>query len=139
MTETKWKIGKTYTTRDGRNAIIYAIHPEQDYCIHGAVSPQREHSSRKADPHDFSDKTAWQGRGWFIETWAKNGCNNTKRNVNPLDLMPPEPETHVAWANIHTYSSLLCLHETREESEDSATDGRTACIRIEWKDGQFDD
>ena len=118
MTEINFEVGKTYTTRDGRNAIIYAIHPEQNYCIHGAV---------------------WKGRGWFIETWAKNGCYSTTRNVNPLDLMPPEPETHVAWANIHTYSSLLCLHETREEAEDSATDGRTACIRIEWKDGQFDD
>ena len=118
MTEIRWEVGKTYKTRNGRDAIIYAIYPKQKYCILGAVFDNDE---------------------WVPDAWALNGAYYERNGDLDSALMPPEPETHVAWANIHTGSSLLCLHETREEAEDSATDGRTACIRIEWKDGQFDD
>ena len=125
MTEINFEVGKTYTTRDGRNAIIYAIHPEQNYCIHGAV---------------------WKGRVWCPDTWAKNGCYNTRRNVNPLDLMPPEPETHVRWVNVYGvgyggsfHVSGGSFHVTRETADKQSSPDRKACIRIKWHEGQYDD
>ena len=115
MTEIKWEVGKTYKTRDGRDVIIYAIYPEQTYGVHGATF----------------------NRIWNTAKWQLNG-DFMAHDEHPLDLMPPEPETHVAYLNIYN-KQAGGFHSTRKKADKNAEEGRTARLRIEWKDGQFDD
>ena len=117
MTETKWKIGEIYKTRDGRNVIIYAIYPKQKYGILGAV---------------FDD-----GR-WCPDTWTLNGAYYEENGDLDSELMPHEPETHVGWINIYGKEAGQ-FYSTREDSDKLALSNRTACIRIEWHEGQYDD
>ena len=114
MTEKKWKIGEIYKTRSGKDAVIYAIHPNQKYAVHGAIYEDGE---------------------WDMQTWQLNGQYHSTNPKSSCDLMPPEPETHVAYLNIYGGS----FHVTRETADRLSTPERTACIRIEWRDGQYDD
>ena len=116
MTGKKWKIGEIYKTRDGSDAIIYAIHPNQKYAVHGAMYEDGE---------------------WNTEVWQLNGRYSTKPKSS-YDLMPHKPETHVGWINIYGKEAGQ-FYSTREDSDKSALSNRTACIRIEWHEGQYDD
>ena len=115
MTEIKWEVGKTYKTRDGYDAFIYSIYPEQPYGVHGAV---------------------FNGT-WISQKWQFNG-NFIAHKEHSYDLMPSGPDTHVGWVNVYG-DRRGSLYPTREFADAVAHADRIACIRIEWKDGQFDD
>ena len=117
MTEINFEVGKTYKTRGGLDAIIYALHPNQRWAIHGAMYYENEIASR-----------SWASDGKY----AFNG-------ESLYDLMPPEPETHVRWANIYGDDNTVYLHRNRKKADMGAAGSCVACIRIEWKEGQFDD
>ena len=114
--EILWEVGKTYKTRGGLDAIIYALHPNQRWAIHGAMYCENEIASR-----------SWASDGKY----AFNG-------ESLYDLMPPEPETHVAYLNIYN-EQAGGFHSTRKKADENAVESRTACLRIEWKDGQYDE
>ena len=117
MTEKKWKIGKIYKTRDGSDAIIYAIHPNQKYAVHGAIYEDDE---------------------WDAETWQLNGQYHLANTNSYSDLMPPEPTTNEGWVNVYG-NRRGSLYPTREFADAVTRADRIACIRVEWREGQFDD
>lgn len=67
-----FEAGKTYKTRDGHEAIIYAIHEGQKFPIHGAI---------KSQPGI-----------WISQDWTDWGFVFGEGYESSSDLMPPEPE-----------------------------------------------
>jgi len=52
--------------------------------------------------------------------------------------MPPEPTTNEGWVNVYG-DRRGSLYPTREFADAVAHADRIACIRVEWREGQFDD
>jgi hypothetical protein len=71
MTETIFKPGQEYRTRDGSRARVYAIDGGGDQPIHGAAMFNGE---------------------WWVAGWMASGSYYMDGDTNDLDLMPPEPE-----------------------------------------------
>jgi len=117
MTEINFEVGKTYTTRSGKDVVIYAIHPNQYYAIHGAIYVDDE---------------------WDAETWKLDGCYDPISPKSYFDLMPPEPTTNEGWVNVYG-NRRGSLYPTREFADAVTRADRIACIRVEWREGQFDD
>lgn len=48
------------------------------------------------------------------------------------------PEKHVRWASIYMWQGGMSvwLNRTREDADENAKDGRIACIRIEFEEGE---
>ena len=115
--EMLWEVGNIYKTRSGKDVVIYAILPNQYSAIHGAICEDGE---------------------WEMQTWKLNGQYHLTNPTSSYDLMPPEPETHVAYLNIYN-KQAGGFHSTRKKADKNAEEGRTARLRIEWKDGQYDE
>jgi hypothetical protein len=72
MTETIFKPGQEYRTRDGRRARVYATDGGWDYPVHGAIW--------------FSGDDIWEPDSWAVSGHSYLGEGSDK------DLMPPAPE-----------------------------------------------
>lgn len=72
MTETIFKPGAEYRTRDGRRARVYATDGATGEEIHGAI---------------------YATIGWIAENWTRLGkyFGDGARSESGYDLMPPEP------------------------------------------------
>jgi hypothetical protein len=73
MTETIFKPGQEYRTRDGRRARVYASDGQGRFPIHGAYITHKG--------------------GWWAAEWTLGGKLNGEGDPDDLDLMPPEPES----------------------------------------------
>jgi hypothetical protein len=75
------------------------------------------------------------GGSEVVLTWFPSGVYG----VSPghLDDLVNAPETHVVYLNMYG-TNAGPTHATAVEAE-RAGHCRTACVRIEWKDGQFDE
>ena len=115
---TMFEAGKTYRTRDGREARVYATDGGPEWPIHGAI---------KRD-----------GGEWISHNWRANGRLWNKAGDSHFDLMPPKRE---AWVNIYPNLSnnvflASYLHTTRAAADEHAGTDRVACVRIEYTEGQ---
>ena len=59
---------KPFTTRDGRPAIIYAVHERQYFAIHGAIF--------------LADRQEWK-----MHEWRANGRWRARCGLSPRDLI----------------------------------------------------
>lgn len=57
---------------------------------------------------------------------------------NGLDNLINIPETHVRYFNVYE-DSISPPHFTRSGADDGYSKGRIACIRVEFKEGQYDE
>lgn len=72
---TTFEPGKTYRTRDGREARVYAVDGGGNWPVHGAI----------------------RGRDgvWSAEAWTKDGWCSVWDEVSDCDLLPPTPPAPV--------------------------------------------
>lgn len=105
------ELGKTYRTRDGREAIVYATNGAGDYPVHGA--------------HMTVD-------GWHIAVWTADGFQFLSRNQHDLDLIEVKPRIkRELWVNLYPSKSCVMIgYETKDQADKAAAYNRIACIPI---------
>ncbi len=112
----KFQAGKTYRTRDGREARVYATDGKGLCPIHGAIR--------------FQD-------GWSAHEWARGG--EDFRGKPGWDLMPIKCE---AWILVRPTTGDYCARfNTREEAQEAARHSKQfadacALVRIEYEEGE---
>lgn len=114
MKETKFVTDKTYVTRDGRMARIYAIDGGGVWPIHGAI---------------------FTGSEWEATCWTKDGCTREIAESNDdLDgIWEDRPKRMVAW--ICTGTATPVGHpEFHEEDWKPAEGIGQKWIRADWLD-----
>jgi len=79
----KFEAGKTYKTRGGKDAFIYAVDAPGDDPIHGRV-------------------------GDTVRSWRNDG-RYLQRCEDDYDLIPPEPPriSQTVWVNVHKDSLII--------------------------------
>lgn len=65
------------------------------------------------------------------------GYNHT--GIKTCDDLENIPEKHVRYINVYSLDNTFVVKRTREEADEDADEDRTACIRVEFEDGQFDE
>jgi len=58
---------------------------------------------------------------------------------SPSDLISEIKPKRVVWMNVYQECCTSYGFSTREEADDYAGDGRIACVRVEFEEGQFDE
>lgn len=115
------EVGKYYKTRDGRKAFIAAKLP----------NPSDE-------PYiGYAEYT----HGQIVESWYEDGSYITDQSSgNDLIEEWKEPKSGVRYVNIYDNPDARSyIYLTRKEADNAAPNDRIARIRVEWKEGQFDD
>lgn len=79
-----------------------------------------------------------------VETYTEDGRFSVFSDSMDLDIVAEykEPEKRVAYFNVcpHNEKTLFVAYPSREEAElRGRRDNSTACVRVEWTDGQFDE
>lgn len=75
-------------------------------------------------------------------TYTKSGYFNLNTSNHEFDLIEPyvEPKRGVGYLNVYEDGNISSdLHQTRLGADKRADEGRIACIRVEWKEGQYDE
>ena len=67
-----------------------------------------------------------------VHTWALNGVDALSGAYNLI------PEKATMYVNVYE-TSISVARRTREEADQHAAPRRVACVRVEYKKGQFDD
>ena len=103
---TKFEAGKTYKTRDGREALIYCTDAPGEYPIHGRVA---------GDP----DPNSWTGAGRYVSDTHGSSLR---------DLLPPAPLRirEKRWCNVWP-GGWTFEYETADTARKVADRG---CIRV---------
>lgn len=96
---TKFEAGKTYKTRDGREARIYATDAGGDFPIHGAMK---------------------YGIAWVSQSWRVNGACDHSINGHPFDLLPEPCEF---WINVYPNGGVA-THRSESDAKKFRDDGR---------------
>lgn len=79
---------------------------------------------------------------WSVSMLQWFKCNSTHvcgisyPTVRKIKIKPVRREV---WANIYENGSVFTLYESRKKADAGALPGRTACIRLQYEKGQFDD
>lgn len=111
-----WEPGKEYRTRGGQRARVYATNGHGLFPVHGAI-------------YSFG----WHAQKWQITgQWRDHGSHD-------MDLMPLEPEKRVTYLNVYPDINSGVTWATRAEADSCASSARVACVRVEFREGQFDD
>jgi len=111
-----FEAGKTYKTRDGRDARVYATDGGGAKSIHGAWKTDAGH--------------------WYTAEWYADGSQGV---CHEMDLMPPKREL---WVNVFSMTNGKTASEgfaSRERADYYARSLRIARIRVEYTEGQFDE
>ena len=72
------------------------------------------------------------------ETYTEQGKFYSDGGFSVLDLINI-PEKHVRYMSIYNKDDSSVLYKSRKQADSNAGEGRSACIRIEYEDGQFDE
>jgi len=118
-------INKKYTTRDGREVVIYAVYPEQEYGVHGAIK----------NDNGFYAYEAWNHAG----TYSVIG-DTTARDL--IEVQEPPKEVEI-WLNFYS-SGAHYFHESLRSAIHWANDIPTKPIArkritIQYREGEFDE
>lgn len=116
MSKTVFQPGE-YVTKGGKRARVYATDAGGVYPIHGAIL---------------------DGVVWAVQSWTATGREHVGVDNNGLDLMPP---TRVRWLNVYEapHSEPFGNLYISRQTADRHGEGRIACIRIEYSEGQLDE
>lgn len=72
---------------------------------------------------------------WLAVRWTLSGENQAMGGGYSLINVP---EKHVRYLNCY-HGLAACAYTDKKTADEWADQGRIACIRIEFEDGQFDD
>lgn len=103
-------ITKKYKTRLGEHVTIIFTDGRDPYPIVGYV-----------------------GESCRISTWSIEGRYQVDDNASCYDLIEIKAPT-TKWMNV--YKHTCCLHDSRVEADTKAGDGRIACIKITYTEGE---
>lgn len=78
----------------------------------------------------------WDGR-WLREAWTSSGTYGMSGKETIMDLINV-PEKRVMYVNVYDPAIWGC-HNSREDADQKALEGRLACVRVEYTEGQLDD
>ena len=116
-------INKKYTTRDGREVVIYAVYPDITWGVHGAIKN--------------SDST------YAMEDWTHAGIyamNGPTTDCDLIEVQEPPKEIEV-WVNVYKKGLVNAY-----ENLDSASWGGAGHeiisrkrITIQYREGEFDE
>jgi hypothetical protein len=70
--------------------------------------------------------------------WTREGLKQHGAS-HPLDLMNVPPARYVGYVNIYPNKVKFLVYPSRAEADQGAGTTRIACVRVEYKEGQFDD
>lgn len=113
----KLDLTKPVETRDGRKArIICTDFKRENRPILAAIA----------------DHNGIESTDYFWENGQLYGCSD-----EPGDLVNIK-EKHEVWINIYPNNSAH-VDRSRDRADYHAADNRTACIKITYEDGQFDE
>lgn len=130
----KLEVGKFYKTRGGDKARIYAVDAGGDYPVHGAVYCPAPHPGNSE---------------WEFMTWCPDGSYYGNEDEDRLDIIAEwhEPVTRTVWVNM--YRQFTSIWESRVSADQAAgfaaeaatgyMGERLACVRVELKEGVFDE
>lgn len=108
--------GKYYKTRDGRKAIVYAIHPnnKNNDVIHGAVLTV-----------SGMESWSWTKLG-YVSFAGEEGVQH------PYDLVYEwkEKKTIERWVNIYKEGVWNSCYESKKIADSVAAGGRIACVKL---------
>lgn len=116
MTDCKFEVGKTYKTRDGRDAKLVHIYGEERDCSFKLLWVREDaHHTTTLD-------------GFYYKGTAN------------LDVLPPKQSGEL-WLNIYHAGGATWgrSFNNREEANFNAGLDRIACVAVQWEEGQFDD
>ena len=114
----KIQMGKEYRTRDGCPVRVLAVDVKNEKYPVLALIPE--------------------GAGELSITFTEDGFRWEGREKDILDLVPV-PKKHVWWINFYNNRTDFVVHFSKEEADAYASKGRTACVRVEFEEGQFDE
>jgi len=114
----KIQMGKEYRTRDGCPVRILAV-DRKDSCYPVVALV--------GSPEDVE----------YVMTYSSDGFWQ-HRTSDCSDLVPV-PQKHVWWINFYNNRTDFVVHFSKEEADAYASKGRTACVRVEFEEGQFDE
>ena len=124
MLSTPIEVGKWYKTREGYKAFV-------SHKIIDGVVATCPYGGYVID--QFNQAVLW--------CWFENGTDSSDGEGHEYDLIEEwkEPKSGVAYVNCYPNTLDAICHPSREKADEDATSGRIACVRVEWKEGQFDD
>jgi hypothetical protein len=111
---------KKYTTRDGREVVIYAVYDKGDYPVHGAVL---------------------YGEVWRMRTWLLNGnydsdCTNSTSDL--IEVQEPPKEIEV-WVNIYNGNVTYAYSERANIHYNDPLIIARKRITVQYHEGEFDE
>jgi len=120
--EMKIEVGKYYKTRDGRKAFVAFCTPSP--CLIGPYVGYVETETN------------------LIYNWLGDGAASMRASSNnKYDLIEEwkEPKSGVKYFNVYPECVDVSAYKDRAEANKHKDNDRIACVRVEWKEGQFDD
>lgn len=112
----QFKVGNFYRTRDGQKVVCVAFQPGLRFPVQGVVLGTSS-----------------------IEEFKANGCHFLYKPSN-LDLVAEWCDPEVRYVNLYwDPNRAVHLWKTREAADSAAAPDRVSCIKLEVKDGQYDD
>jgi hypothetical protein len=104
-------INDSLETRNGHSVNIVTVHGRGDYPILGYID-------------DSINITTWLADGKY-----------SKGGEHPLDLV--NKDVKVMYVNVYPETHRKTTYDSRESADFFAHNSRLACIRVEYKNGQY--
>ena len=77
--------------------------------------------------------------GWVACGWTKDGEHRFGTYNVPKYNLENVPEKVVGYINMYPNGRVFSALKTREMADRASAKDRTACIRVEYEEGQYDD
>ena len=103
---------KPCQTRDGRKVIIYCTDAPGDCPIHGRIEGQ-------------SRPDCWRITGIFAP-----------ESLEMISDLVNIPEKIIRWINVYNKSGEFLSYKSKAEADYAAGSRRTACIKVEFEEGE---
>ena len=123
------EVGKWYKTRNGKPAYVGYIIPDDKvkWCIQGYIAK---------DDKSFD----------CVIAWNKDGMYNNVIGGHDLIEEWKEPKSGVGYVNVYSDKHQGVYYGTMQKTKTEANrfsrcaqQHLIACVRVEWKEGQFDE
>lgn len=101
------------------------------------VIPWTEADREKGECPVPGDEVVWVVYDRTIIEWAASDIDWSASAAPPILAYRRKIKPNVGWLNIYNDGASY-LHKTRGEATQRADSARIACIKVTWREGQFD-
>lgn len=115
----KLEAGKKYRTRGGHEVEILRTDVRGEQPVVGIVT--------------------FNNGSQCVTGWSADGSYWTSGGQSENDLISEIKPKRVVWLNVYPGDDGGFYYDSRAEADRQATPYRTACIRVEFEENQFDD